>query len=188
MTRLSQGLVQVYTGTGKGKTTAALGLALRAAGHGLRVCFVQFLKGERDSGERRAVTRLSPNVEVHTFGASQWGDRSKAEEGTPWWDLPPSDEDRRAAQEGLEFAGRAIASGDYHVVVLDEILGALGFELVALPQVMALIRSKPPGLELVLTGRGAPRELTDAADLVTEMKAVKHPYERGIKARKGIEY
>jgi cob(I)alamin adenosyltransferase len=188
MAKISRGLVQVYTGDGKGKTTAALGLALRAVGHGLRVCFIQFLKGEWESGERKAAPRLSPELELHVFGAPQWGDRSQADKDTPWWELPPSAEDREQAREGMRFAHEAVTGGEYDIVVLDEVLGAVKLGLVSLDEVMALICSKPESVELVLTGRDAPEEVLNAADLVTEMKALKHPYERGVKARKGIEY
>jgi len=188
MGRLRRGLVQVYTGEGKGKTTAALGLAMRAVGHGLRVCFIQFLKGDWDLGERKAAARLSPELEIHAFAAPQWGDRSQATKDTPWWQLPPSQEDRRQAQEGMLFARRAVSGAGYDVVVLDEIIAALNLQLVSLEEVMSLICAKPTGVELVLTGREAPDEIIKAADLVTEMEAVKHPYQRGMKARKGIEY
>ncbi len=188
MSPLNQGLVQVYTGTGKGKTTAALGLAMRAAGHGLRVCFIQFLKGGWDSGERKAAARLSPEIELHTFGAAQWGDRSRADADTPWWELPPSEEDREQAREAMLLGRRAVTGGDYDIVVLDEVLGALKFELVAGEELLSLICAKPSKVELVLTGRDAPDEVLKAADLVTEMNAVKHPYHRGIQARQGIEY
>ena len=188
MGRLERGLVQVYTGPGKGKTTAALGLAMRAVGHGLRVCFIQFLKGDWDLGERKAAARLSPELEVHAFATPQWGDRGAAEEGTPWWQLPPSEEDRRAAQEGMVFARRALTGGEYDIVVLDEVLTAVKLNLIPVEEVMGLICAKPDGVELVLTGREAPDEIIGAADLVTEMQEVKHPYRRGVKARKGIEY
>ena len=188
MAGLTKGLVQVYTGPGKGKTTAALGLALRASGRGLRVCFIQFLKGGWESGERNAVARLAPQVEIHAFGAAEWGDRREAGEGTPWWELPPSEEDRRQAQEAMLFARRAVTGGAYDIVVLDEIFGALRFELISLDEVMGLICAKPPRVELVLTGREAPDKVIEAADLVTEMHPVRHPYDRGVKAREGIEY
>lgn len=188
MSPLTRGLVQVYTGPGKGKTTAALGLAMRAAGHGLRVCFIQFLKGGWESGERKAAPRLSPEIEIHAFGAAHWGDRSQADEDTPWWELPPSEEDREQAREGMLFARRAVTGGDYDAVVLDEVLGAVSFGLISVKELLALICAKPPAVELILTGRDAPDEVLDAADLVTEMNAVKHPYTRGIQARRGIEY
>jgi len=186
--RLTRGLIQVYTGPGKGKTTAALGLALRAVGHGLRVCMVQFMKEEWKSGERKAAERLAPDLEIHCFGSRQWGDRSQVSPGTPWWQLPPSDEDRRKAQEGIAFACQAVMGGDYDIVVLDEVFGALRLGLIALEQVMELLRGKPERVEIVLTGRDAPPEVLEAADLVTEMNAVKHPFDRGIEARRGIEY
>jgi len=188
MGRLTEGLVQVYTGAGKGKTTAALGLAMRAAGQGLRVCIVQFLKGGWESGERKAAARLSPEIEIYAFGAAQWGDHSQADADTPWWELPPSDDDREKAREAMLFARRALTGGEYDIVVLDEILGALTGQLISLHQVIDLIRARPDTVELVLTGRVAPPEILEAADLVTEMNAVKHPYSRGVKARRGIEY
>lgn len=188
MPQLDRGLVQVYTGEGKGKTTAALGLALRAAGHGLRVCFIQFMKGEWDLGERKADKRLAPEVEIYHFAAARWGDRRRAAKDTPWWHLPPSEGDRAKAQEGLAFARQALTGGHCDVVVLDEVFPALSSHLVSLDQVLSLICAKPPHVELVLTGRGAPQEVIAAADLVTEMKPIKHPYDQGVPARKGIEY
>jgi cob(I)alamin adenosyltransferase len=173
------GLIHIYTGDGKGKTTAALGLALRAIGHGLRVCFIQFMKGDMDLGERKAAARLAPEFEIHWFCAPRWGDASKAPPGTPWWQLPPSDEDRNQARNGMEFAHAAVTSGDYRVVVLDEVFQALRCELVSLGQILSLICAKPPEVELVLTGRGAPDDVIHAADLVTEMRPVKHPYTTG---------
>jgi cob(I)alamin adenosyltransferase len=183
-----RGLVQVYTGDGKGKTTAALGLALRAVGHGLRVCFIQFMKSDRELGERKAAARLAPELAIHCFAAAHWGDSSKAPAGTPWWQLPASEEDRKQAQEGIAFARRALTGGSYDLIVLDEIFQALRYGLISLHQLLDLISARAPRVELVLTGRGAPEEVIRAADLVTEMKAVKHPYERGVKARPGIEY
>ena len=188
MMPLSEGLVQVYTGDGKGKTTAALGLAMRAVGHDLRVCFIQFAKSERDRGERRTAQRLSPDLEMHAFAAPRWGDPHKAPAGTPWWLLPPSEEDRSQAQEGIVFACRAVTEGDYDVVILDEIFAVLTHGLVSLDQVLDLLSSRPTTVELVLTGRNVPDEVIAAADLVTEMKAVKHPFGKGIPARRGIEY
>jgi len=183
-----QGLVHVYTGDGKGKTTAALGLALRAVGHGLRVCFIQFMKGDMDLGERTAATRLAPELEIHWFCAPRWGDASKAPPGTPWWQLPPSDEDRSQAQEGIAFARRALTGGGYRLVILDEVFQALRCHLISLDQVLSLVCAKPPAIELILTGRGAPDDIIRVADLVTEMKPIKHPYDKGILARRGIEY
>lgn len=188
MGTLESGLVQVYTGEGKGKTTAALGLALRAVGQGMRVCVVQFMKGGWQSGERLAAARLAPELEIRAFGAKRWGDSSQAEEGTPWWALPPSDADRAEAREAMLWARRAVTAGQYSIVVLDEVLGALNCGLVTLDEVLGIVCAKPPEVELVLTGRGAPPEVVTAADLVTEMRAVKHPFSRGVRARRGIEY
>lgn len=188
MPPLTEGLVQVYTGDGKGKTTAALGLAMRAIGHDLRVCFIQFAKSDRNTGERRTAARLAPELEIHAFAAPRWGDPSKAPSGTPWWLLPPSEEDRSKAQEGIVFARRAVTEGEYDVVILDEIFAALAHSLISLDQVMELLCAKPAQVELVLTGRHVPEEVLAAADLVTEMKAVKHPLGRGVGARRGIEY
>jgi cob(I)alamin adenosyltransferase len=188
MARLTEGLVEVYTGGGKGKTTAALGLALRAAGHGLRTCVIQFMKRGWESGEQAAIPRLAPEIELHVFGSERWGDPTKAPQGTPWWELPPSQEDRAQAQEALAFAGSALAGGGWDIVVLDEVLSALKSGLILLDQLLGLVCAKPAKVELVLTGRDAPPEVLKVADLVTEMQEVKHPFRKGVKARKGIEY
>ena len=182
-----EGRVQVYTGHGKGKTTAALGTAFRAVGHGLRVCVVQFLKRGWESGERSAAARLAPELVIRAWGAGQGGERSKASADTPWWELPPSEEDRSQAREAMEFARSAVAGGEWDIVVVDEVFGALSHGLIALDEVMELIRTKPAKVELILTGREAPPEVIEAADLVTEMAEVKHPFRRGVKARRGIE-
>jgi cob(I)alamin adenosyltransferase len=187
MARLGKGLVQVYTGNGKGKTTAALGLALRAAGHQLRTCVIQFMKRGWESGERTSVARLAPEVEIHAFGSERWGDSGTRPQGTPWWELPPSEEDRAQAQQALAFGRQTVTGGEWDIVVLDEVLGALRHGLLSLDQLLALIHDKPSSVELVLTGRDAPAEIIAAADLVTEMKEVKHPFRKGVKARKGIE-
>ena len=184
----AKGLVQVYTGQGKGKTTAAVGLAVRAAGHGLRTCFVQFMKRGWESGERAALEKLAPEIEVHVFGAAEWGDRTQASPDTPWWGLPPSEEDRSQAREAFECVRRAATGGDWDLVVLDEVFAAVKYGLVSAEDVLGLMRAKSPRVELVLTGRDAPAEVVAAADLVTEMKAVKHPFDQGVEARKGIEY
>jgi cob(I)alamin adenosyltransferase len=168
------GLVQIYTGDGKGKTTAALGLALRAAGHGLHCYIGQFMKGV-SYGELESIPRLSPYVTVE-----QYGRPDLMHEGTP--------EDVHLAREGLDKARDAMHSGRYDVVVLDEICVALHFALLALEDVLALLEERPARVELILTGRRCPAELLDRADLVTEMREVKHPYQQGVLARKGIEY
>jgi cob(I)alamin adenosyltransferase len=167
------GLVQVYTGDGKGKTTAALGLALRASGQGLRVQFLQFLKGYPRCGEHRA-------LEQHALFSIVQPASSSAFRVSP-------EEARRQAVATLELARTALG-GDYDLVVLDEILTAVKIGSLATDEVLALVRGRAAGVELVLTGRGAGPEVLAEADLVTEMLLVKHPFQRGVKARKGIEY
>lgn len=173
---LEQGLIQVYTGDGKGKTTAALGLALRAAGHGLRVEVVQFIKGWPGYGELAGVGWL-PTVAIQAFGRSGWIDPAQ-----------PEPEDYERAAKALAYAREVITSGQADIVVLDEIDVALDYGLLDLEAVLALLDSKPATVELILTGRNAHPEIVKRADLVTEMRKVKHPYDRGIGGRKGIEY
>ncbi len=170
------GLVQIYTGDGKGKTTAALGLALRAAGHGLRTFIGQFMKGQQ-YGELEGARLLAPYLTIEQYGLPTFVHVHCA---TP--------EDIRMAHEGLARARAAMLSGEYAIVVLDEVCVALHFELLTLAEVLAVVDEKPAGVELILTGRRAPAELIARADLVTEMRQVKHPYEQGIEARKGIEF
>lgn len=169
------GLVEVYTGDGKGKTTAALGLAMRAAGHGMRTYIGQFLKGWL-TGELEAARMMSPFVIIELLG--------EASE-----DHIPSDS-RQAdlARRGLRRVREIMDSGEFDIVVLEEINVALSMGLIPLEEVLALLAERPEGVELVLTGRGAPLQLISQADLVTEMAAVKHPYERGVGARAGIEF
>ena len=174
--RLERGLVQVYTGNGKGKTSAAFGLALRAIGRGLKVCIIQFIKGGFDYGELYVADRL-PGLNLKTFGRGKFVSEKK-----------PDSEDVRLAEEALETAETAVRGGAYDVIVLDEINVALDLKLIKIERVLQIIKDKPVRTELVLTGRRAPKEIVDAADLVTEMVEVKHPYNRGFQARKGIEY
>ncbi|MHB9032619.1 MAG: cob(I)yrinic acid a,c-diamide adenosyltransferase [Anaerolineae bacterium] len=167
------GLVQLYTGDGKGKTTAALGLALRAAGWGLKTYIAQFMKGQ-DYGEMHSLPMLAPFITCEQFGSSAF-----IRQATP--------ADCALARKGLDAARLALTSEQYTIVILDEICVTLHFKLLQLDDVLELIEHKPKAVELVLTGRRAPRELIERADLVTEMCAVKHPYDRGIGARVGIE-
>lgn len=169
-----RGYVQIYTGDGKGKTTAALGLGLRAAGAGLRVSLIQFLK-EGDYSEIKALGQLVPPVRIRQFGSGRFV-RGR-----------PTDEDRALADQGVQAAREDLTSGRYDVVILDEInvAGALG--LVATDTVLDLLRQRPPQVEVILTGRRAAADWCEAADLVTEMKAVKHYFQNGVKARVGIE-
>lgn len=171
-----QGLVQVYTGEGKGKTTAALGLALRAAGRGLKVKIIQFLKAPDSSGEHFAALRLAPELEIIPSGRPGFIKRE------------PDPEDLRLARQALALAGQILASGQVDLLVLDEINVALSLGLIKTAEVLALIEGKPAAVELVLTGRGAPEEILLKADLVTEMRLVKHPFQEGLAAREGIEF
>jgi cob(I)alamin adenosyltransferase len=169
------GRVQVYTGDGKGKTTAAFGLAMRAAGHGLAVLVLQFMKADPTWGEIVSARRLG--IDVEQVGLDHWVVKGKV-----------TDDDRCAAVAGFARACELIRAGAYDVVVLDELCTALFFELVPLADVLALLADRPAGTELVLTGRRAPDELAAAADLVTEMRPVKHYFEAGVGAREGIEF
>ena len=172
--QLSKGYVQVYTGDGKGKTTAALGLALRASGHGMRTYIGQFMKGQQ-YGELDAL-RDNPCITIEQYGDPRC---IRREEVTP--------EHVAQARRGLERARKAMLVGDYDIVVLDEANMALWFGLLALEEVLAFLDQKPEGVEVILTGRRAPQELIDRADLVTDMREVKHYYTQGVVARKGIE-
>jgi cob(I)alamin adenosyltransferase len=174
--RFEKGLVEVYTGDGKGKTTAAFGLALRAVGRGLKVCVIQFIKGGFDYGELYAVDRL-PGLTLKAFGRGKFVLKKPAEV-----------EDVGLAREAFELAKKVVAGGEFDVVVLDEVNVALSLGLISLGEVLDLVRNKPVHVELVLTGRDAPAEIVEVADLVTEMREVKHPFKKGVAARKGIEY
>ncbi len=172
---LERGCVQVYTGNGKGKTTAALGLAMRAIGRGLRVCFFQFIKGGGPYGEHLLAGKLSPLLTMIQTGRPGWVNTKDISE------------DRRIAQEALERSRELLLSGSYDLVVLDEINGAVGFGLVDVEQLLDLIKLRPERVELVLTGRNAAAQVIEAADLVTEMLDVKHYYKAGVPSRIGIE-
>jgi cob(I)alamin adenosyltransferase len=174
--KLEKGLVQVYTGNGKGKTSAAFGLALRATGRGLKVCIIQFIKGGFDYGELYVADKL-PGLKLKAFGRGKFVSEKK-----------PDKEDVDLAEEALKTAEEAVKSREYDVIVLDEVNVALNLKLIRTERVLQLIKEKPAQTELVLTGRKAPKEIIEAADLVTEMVEVKHPYNKGFKARKGIEY
>jgi cob(I)alamin adenosyltransferase len=169
-----KGYVQVYTGDGKGKTTAALGLALRAVGAGMKVFIIQFLKGMTYS-ELTSIERYSNQITLKQYG------------GTCFIKGKPSEEDLRLSRLGLEESRKAILSGEYNLVILDEATVAVHFDLLKTEDLLELIRIKPDPLELVITGRNAPAELIDKADLVTEMKEIKHYYTNGVQARTGIE-
>ena len=173
---LEQGQVQVYTGNGKGKTTASLGLALRAVGRGLNVCMIQFIKGGGQYGEHLAAEKLAPLLTIHQTGRDGWIRKGN---------LDP--EDIRIARDALELARSVLNSGEYDLVILDEINGAAWFGLLDSADILQLIESKPADVELVLTGRSADPQVIAAADLVTEMREIKHYYQQGVPARVGIE-
>jgi len=170
------GYVHVYTGNGKGKTTAALGLAFRAAGRGLRTYIAQFLKGQ-PTGELEAAKKLAPLIRLEPFGREGF---ITVKEG-------PDDEDISRARAGLARALEAMLSGEYRIVVLDEINTAVHFKILPEADVLDLIDRRPATVELVLTGRYAPPSFIDRADLVTEMTEIKHYFDKGVKAREGIE-
>ena len=172
--RLKNGLVHIYTGTGKGKTTAAFGLAVRAAGAGLRVCIYQFIKGSPYS-ENNIFDHIDA-IEVEQCGRGCFI-RGK-----------PGPKDIECAQRGLEKARASIRSGKYDLVILDEINIALKLGLIKASDIIDTIKEKPISVELVLTGRYCPKGLLKYADLVTEMRKIKHPFDKGIMARKGIEF
>jgi cob(I)alamin adenosyltransferase len=167
------GYIQIYTGNGKGKTTAALGLALRAVGVGLRVFIGQFLK--TPASEHKVLERFKNLIKVETYGRAGFV-------------TTPTTEDKNMAEKGFKACARAIESSKCDIVILDEINVALHLGLLELNKVISLLRAKPEKVEVILTGRYAPKELIEIADLVTEMKEIKHYYTKGIKAREGIEY
>lgn len=176
--KLEKGLVQVYTGDGKGKTTAALGQGLRSCGRGLKVCMVQFLKGG-DTGELHSVEKLHPLFEIFRF---------EKERGF-FWTL--SEEEKRELKKdidrGFEFIKKVIANKECDILIIDELLGVLSNRLLEVNEVVELLKTKPDNIEIIITGRNAPKEIIDAADLVTEMKEIKHYFKNGIYAREGIE-
>jgi cob(I)alamin adenosyltransferase len=173
------GLLVVYTGKGKGKTTAALGIVLRSVGHGYKVGMIQFIKGEWYYGELSSSKRLEPEFEMIAAGKGFVGIID---------DDHPIEDHQRAAQEAVALANERLSSGLYDVMILDEINYAIKLNLVSIQNVLDIIKKKPKKTTLVLTGNYAPAEIIAVADLVTEMKEIKHPYQLGVKAKKGIDY
>jgi cob(I)alamin adenosyltransferase len=172
---MKKGLIQVYTGDGKGKTTAALGLALRAVGHGMKVLMIQFMKGSIETGEiKRPKTCSSSNH--HTHGPGTFVSKDN-----------PHPEDIKIARVGLLLSQKAIQNKEYDVVILDEINVAIEYGLISISDLLQLLDSKPKEVEIVLTGRNARPELLEKADLVTEMVKRKHYFDEGVPARKGME-
>jgi cob(I)alamin adenosyltransferase len=174
--RLSKGMIQVYTGDGKGKTTCALGLGLRAVGQGFHVYMIQFLKG-RETGEAQAAARLAPEMTLRYCGRPGLVNLRS-----------PAPEDLALVREAWDLARKVLAAGEHDLVILDEINLALTYNLIPLDEALEVLRQRPPWVEVVLTGRQAPPELVALADLVTEMRPVKHYYQAGVKSRRGIEW
>ncbi len=179
MSRLEPGLVQIYTGLGKGKTTAALGATWRALGAGLRVYFLQFLKGGVASSEQDLADRFAPDLVFRNLGHPASPELMRGE---------PTELDHRLAAEAWKIARGVLADSHWDLVVLDEINNTLHLGLVAVPDLLTALHNRPAGMEVICTGRHAPPALVEFADLVTEMIPVKHPYQEGQTARRGVDY
>lgn len=173
---MQKGLLMVFTGNGKGKTTSALGLSMRSAGHGLKVCFIQFIKGGWKYGELNAVDRFKDVIDFYVMGRGFT------------WQSEDLEKDKVLGREAWEFAQSAMASNEYHLVVLDEFTYILNYGGLNKQTVLQALKNKPSALNIAITGRDASDELMAAADLVTEMRESKHPFHAGIKAQKGIEF
>ncbi|MFB3887258.1 MAG: cob(I)yrinic acid a,c-diamide adenosyltransferase [Thermodesulfobacteriota bacterium] len=174
-----KGLVVVITGYGKGKTTSALGIAVRACGHNMRVCIIQFMKGDLYAGEWDGIKMMDCQVEIIPTGKGFCGIQ-----GNPY----PYQEHRKNAQDAIRLAHEKIRSGQLDILILDEINNALHLRLLDLEQVLEIIRSKPDGMHLVLTGRDAHPQVIELADTVSEIKEIKHAYRKGIEPQPGIDY
>jgi cob(I)alamin adenosyltransferase len=173
---LKEGLVQIFTGDGRGKTTAALGTVMRALGHGLKVCVVVFMKGNYPYNEWKFLSK-EQGVKIARFGSGTFTDPNNVKP-----------EEIEQAKQALSFAREAVSNGNYNLVVLDELNLAVGWNLVDLDEVIRLIQEKPDNVELILTGRMAHKRLVELADQVTECLNIKHPFDKGILARPGIDY
>ena len=174
-----KGLVIVYTGNGKGKTTAALGMALRAIGYDHKVCMLQFIKGSWHYGEMDSSKKLEPNFELIAVGKGFVGILD---------DNSPREEHEKYAAEAVRICRENIFSEKYDVIILDEVNYAITLGLIDVQEIIKIIKEKPSELDLVLTGRDVKEEIVELADLVTEMKEIKHPFKSGIKAKKGIDF
>lgn len=174
-----RGLLAVYTGDGKGKTTAALGLCVRAVGYGHKVAVIQFVKGSWHYGEKDGIKRLAPEVSFEALGKGFVGIID---------DKLPREEHERAARETLMEAASVIARNEHSIVILDEINVALSLDLLKVEEVLEVVKSRPKKMHIVCTGRSAPQELIDAADLVTEMREIKHPFQQGMMAQRGFDF
>ena len=174
---IKEGLIQIYTGDGKGKSTAAFGLSLRAAGWGLHTAIVQFMKNGKNCGEIIALAN-NPLIDVYCFGSGQFLTKNKA----------PDEKNLEIAQDAMAKARELLADPSIDILILDEICNAIYFDLTTEAEVLALLNSKRSDQEVILTGQKATAALLKKADLITNMQMVKHPYQKGIDARKGIEY
>jgi len=174
---LKKGYIQIYTGNGKGKTTAALGQAMRALGHELRVYVIQFMKGNIEYGELEMSKRLAPQFTLKQMGRETFVDKKN-----------PDPKDIEMAVDALKLARKIVDENSTDILILDEINVALDFKLIPLDEVLGILDRKPETMELILTGRYAPQEIIDRADLVTEMNEIKHYFNNGVQARKGIEH
>ena len=177
--KLRKGLIVVITGNGKGKTTSALGMALRACGHGLRVCIIQFMKGDLYAGEWDGIKRMNCEIELHATGKGFCGIQ-----GNPY----PWAEHRANAQDAIDLVHEKLTAGSYDLLILDEINNALKLKLVDLEQLLEILRSKPPLMHLILTGRDAHPEVIELADTVSEIREIKHAFRQEIEPQPGIDY
>lgn len=175
----SKGLLLIYTGNGKGKTTAALGMCVRAVGYDWNVCIIQFVKGSWKYGELKGIKRLEPNVELLTVGEGFVGIVDDDKE---------FEQHRQAAKKGVQLSIEKIKSGNYQLIILDELNVAMQLGLVTDDELDAILEARNDKQHLVITGRDAPDRLIEIADLVTEMHEIKHPYQKGILAQKGIDW
>lgn len=173
---MEKGLLMVHTGDGKGKTTAAIGLAIRAAGHGQRVCMIQFIKGNWKYGEMEALKQFGDRIDLHVMGRGFT------------WASDDLNKDKAIAEKGWKLAREAIESRRYQLVILDELTYIVFYQMVDKGDVIECLRNRPADVHVLVTGRGAFQDLIDIADMVTEMTPVKHHFDAGIKAQKGIEY
>ena len=173
---MKKGLLMVNTGNGKGKTTAALGLMFRAMGHGFKVCLIQFIKGTWKYGELDSAKRFNDMLDVHVLGKGFT------------WKTTDKEVHIEAGRKAWEAAKEVIGSGRYRLVVLDELTYLMKYQMVPEAQVVGFLKDRPEGLHVMVTGRDAPDSLVEEADLVTEMLEVKHPYQQGITAQRGIEF
>ena len=174
---MRQGIIQVYTGDGKGKTTAAIGQAIRAWGRGLKIIIFQMLKAENSSGEQIALAQFAPAIRLRTFGTGEF-----------IFNREPTKEESELALAGWKEVEKAIFSNEYDLVVIDELRHAINTKLIAEEKVIEVLKEKPGNVEIVITGRNMPDRILKIADLITEMKERKHPYSTGISAREGIEF